>query len=120
MLKGFRDFIMRGNVLDLAVGIIIGAAFSAVVNSLVKDVITPAIGAIGGQPDFGAIKLGHVFIGNFLNAIVSFLFIAGALYLFIIVPVNKLSHKKEEAPPAPSKSETYLKEIRDLLAARKA
>ena len=76
--------------------------------------------ALNATAGFGAIKLGHVFIGNFLNAVVSFLFIAGALYLFIIVPVNKLSHKKEEAPPAPSKSETYLKEIRDLLAARKA
>ena len=119
MLKGFKDFIMRGNVLDLAVGIIIGAAFGAIVNSLVKDVITPAVGAIGGQPDFGAIKVGPVLIGNFMNAVVSFLFIAGALYFFIVLPVNKLSHKKDEAPPAPSKSETYLKEIRDLLAARK-
>jgi large conductance mechanosensitive channel len=120
MLKGFRDFVLRGNVLDLAVGIIIGAAFGSIVTSLVKDVITPAIGAVGGQPDFGAIKLGPLLIGNFLNAVVSFLFIAGALYFFIVVPVNKLSRKKEEAPPSPSKSETYLKEIRDLLAARKA
>jgi len=119
MLKGFKDFILRGNVLDLAVGIIIGAAFGTIVTSLVKDVITPAIGAIGGQPDFATIKLGPVLIGNFLNAVVSFLFIAGALYFFIVVPVNKLSRKKEEAPPPPSKSETYLKEIRDLLAARK-
>ena len=120
MLKGFKDFIMRGNVLDLAVGIIIGAAFGAVVNSLVKDVITPAIGSIGGQPDFGAIKIGPVLIGSFVNAIVSFLFIAAALYFFVVLPVTKLSRKKEETPPAPAKSEMYLKEIRDLLAARKA
>ncbi|HEY7113470.1 MAG TPA: large conductance mechanosensitive channel protein MscL [Thermoanaerobaculia bacterium] len=120
MLKGFKDFIMRGNVLDLAVGIIIGAAFGSIVNSLVKDVITPAIGAIGGQPDFGAIKIGPVLIGNFVNAVVSFLLIAAALYFFVVLPVTRLSKKKEETPPSPSKSEAYLKEIRDLLAARKA
>jgi len=109
MFKGFREFIMRGSVLDLAVGVIIGAAFGAIVTSLVKDVLTPAIGAIGGQPDFGASKLGPILIGNFLNAVVSFLFIAAALYFFIVLPVNKLSRKKEEAPPSPPKSETYLK-----------
>ena len=98
MLKGFKDFILRGNVLDLAVGIIIGAAFGSIVTSLVKDVITPAIGAIGGQPDFGAIKLGPVLIGNFLNAGVSFLLIAAALYFFIVLPVNKLSRKKRKRP----------------------
>ena len=119
MLKGFRDFIMRGNVLDLAVAVIIGGAFGAIVNSLVKDVITPAIGAIGGQPDFSAIKVGPVAIGLFLNAVVSFLFIAATLYLVIVVPFNKLK-KKDAAPPPPppSPSEMYLKEIRDLLAKR--
>ena len=115
MLKGFRDFISRSNALDLAVGVIVGAAFGAIVNSLVKDVLTPAIGAIGGQPDFAGIKLGPVLLGNFLNAIVSFLFVAGALYFFIIVPINKLSKKKEEAPPPPSEQVVLLREIRDLL-----
>jgi large conductance mechanosensitive channel len=115
MLKGFKDFILRGNVLDLAVGIIIGAAFGAIVTSLVKDVITPMIGAIGGQPDFSAIKVGPVLLGNFLNAVVSFLFIAAALYFFIVLPVNKLSRKKEAAPPAPKEEIVLLTEIRDLL-----
>jgi large conductance mechanosensitive channel len=115
MLKGFKDFILRGNVLDLAVGIIIGAAFGAIVTSLVKDVITPMIGAIGGQPDFSAIKVGPVLLGNFLNAVVSFLFIAAALYFFIVLPVNKLSRKKEGAPPAPKEEIVLLTEIRDLL-----
>jgi large conductance mechanosensitive channel len=119
MFKGFRDFILRGSVLDLAVGVIIGAAFGAIVTSLVKDVLTPGIGAIGGQPDFGAIKLGPLMIGSFLNAVVSFLFIAAALYFFIVLPVNKLTKKKETAPPPPTPTETYLKEIRDLLAARR-
>jgi large conductance mechanosensitive channel len=114
MLKGFKDFILRGNVLDLAVGIIIGAAFGAIVTSLVKDVLTPLIGAIGGQPDFSAIKLGPVLLGNFLNAVVAFLFIAAALYYFIVLPVNKLSRKKE-APPAPKEEIALLTEIRDLL-----
>ncbi len=118
MLKGFKDFILRGNVLDLAVAVIIGGAFGTIVNSLVKDVITPAIGAIGGQPDFSAIKLGPIAIGLFLNSVVSFLFIAAALYVFIVVPFNKFTKKKEVAPPPPSPSETYLKEIRDLLARR--
>ena len=117
MLKGFKDFIMRGNVVDLAVAVIIGAAFGAIVTSLVKDVITPAIGAIGGQPDFSAIKMGPVLIGNFLNAVVSFLFIAIALYLFIVAPINKFS-KKNDKPPALSDEVVLLKEIRDLLARR--
>jgi large conductance mechanosensitive channel len=118
MLKGFKDFIARGNVLDLAVGIIIGGAFGAIVNSLVKDVITPAVGALGGQPDFSAIKLGPLAIGNFANAVVSFFFIAAALYFFIVVPFNKLAEKKETAPAPPTPQEVLLKEIRDLLAKR--
>jgi large conductance mechanosensitive channel len=119
MLKGFRDFISKGNVLDLAVGVIIGAAFGAIVNSLVKDVLTPLIGAIGGQPDFAGIKIGPVLLGNFLNAVVGFLFIAFALYYFVIVPFNKLSKKKEAVPPPPSEEIVLLREIRNLLAARK-
>jgi len=116
MLKGFRDFIAKGNVLDLAVGVIIGAAFGAIVDSLVKDVITPIIGMIGGQPDFSAIKVGSVAIGNFLNAVVSFLFKAGALYFFIVVPFNRLMAKKAAAPPPPNPQEVLLTQIRDLLA----
>ncbi len=116
MFKGFRDFVLRGSVLDLAVGVIIGGAFGTIVNSLVKDVLTPLIGAIGGAPDFAGIKAGPVLLGSFLNSIVSFLFIAGALYFFIILPINKLTKKAEAAPPPPSEEVVLLKEIRDLLA----
>jgi large conductance mechanosensitive channel len=116
MLKGFRDFVSKGNVIDLAVGVIIGAAFGAIVTSLVKDVLTPLIGQIGGQPDFASIKAGPVLLGNFLNAVVSFLFIAAALYFFIIVPINALTRKKAASPPPPSPEVVLLTEIRDLLS----
>jgi large conductance mechanosensitive channel len=121
LLKGFRDFVARGNVVDLAVGIIIGAAFGAIVESLVKDLITPVIGMLGGQPDFSAIKLGSVAIGNFINAIITFLIKAAALYLLIVVPFNRLAAKLVAAPPpsAPSRSEILLAEILAELKAQK-
>jgi large conductance mechanosensitive channel len=118
MLKGFRDFIARGNVLDLAVGVIIGAAFGAIVDSLVKDLITPIIGMAGGTPDFSALKLGPINIGNFLNAVLAFLIKAAGLYFLIILPFNRFASKLAAAPPPPSPSENYLKEIRDSLAKR--
>lgn len=118
MLKGFRDFVWRGNVIDLAVGIIIGAAFSAIVGSLVADVLTPLIGAVFGKPDFSAIALGPIMLGKFLNAVVSFLMVAATVYFFIVVPMNKLMKKKEVAPAPPSPEEKLLTEIRDLLARR--
>ena len=94
MFKGFRDFILRGNVLDLAVAVIIGAAFSAIVGSLVKDVITPLIAAIVGKPDFSRLILhvhgGEVMYGNFLNAVVSFLLLAGVVYFLIVAPANAM------------------------------
>jgi large conductance mechanosensitive channel len=116
MLKGFRDFISRGNVIDLAVGVIIGGAFGAIVNSLVADVITPLIGMVFGKPDFSAIQLGPIMVGKFVNSIVSFLLVAIGLYFFIVLPFNKM--KKAEPPPpppGPTPSEQYLMEIRDLL-----
>ncbi|MEP7188707.1 MAG: large conductance mechanosensitive channel protein MscL [Roseiflexaceae bacterium] len=120
MLKGFRDFVLRGNVLDLAVGVIIGAAFGAVVTSLVENIITPLIGAIFGQPDFSAIMLGPLKIGLFLNAVVSFLLVALALYFFIIVPANTAMarfKKPENAPAAPVLTDEakLLIEIRDMM-----
>ncbi len=120
MLKGFRDFVWRGNVIDLAVGIIIGAAFSAIVGSLVADVLTPLIGAVFGRPDFSGIALGPIMLGKFLNAVVNFLLVATSVYFFIVVPMNKLIKKKEAAPvaPPPSPEEKLLIEIRDLLARR--
>lgn len=120
MLEGFKKFIMRGNVLDLAVGVIIGGAFGAIVNSLVADIINPLIGMIFGAPDFSAIKLGALNIGKFLNAVVSFLMIAFALYFFVVTPMNKLQEmsKKnapEPAPAAPPEDIVLLREIRDAL-----
>ncbi|HEY2467872.1 MAG TPA: large conductance mechanosensitive channel protein MscL [Terracidiphilus sp.] len=104
MLKGFRDFVLRGNVLDMAVGIIIGGAFGTVVTSLVKDVFTPFIGNMVGKPDFSAIQYNHVMLGNFLNAVIAFLLVAATVYFFIVVPANALMarfHKPvPEAPPA--------------------
>lgn len=108
MLKGFKQFVFRGNVLDLAVAVVIGAAFGAVVTALVKDLITPLIAAIVGKPDFSAIQFeinGSKFlIGDFINSLVSFLLIAAAVYFLVIVPVNALSARmrRGEAPPDPT------------------
>src|SRR5881398_62759 len=92
MLKGFKQFLLRGNVLDLAVAVVIGAAFGAVVTALVKDLITPLIAAIVGKPDFSAITFtvnGSKFLlGDFINSVVSFLLIGSAVYFFVVVPVN--------------------------------
>ncbi len=120
MLEGFKKFIMRGNVIDLAVGVIIGGAFGAIVNSLVADILTPLIGLIFGSPDFSALKLGPLNIGKFINALVSFLMIAFALYFFVVTPMNKLQEmsKKPEAPAAPAgppEEIVLLREIRDAL-----
>ncbi len=121
MIKEFREFIMRGNVIDLAVAVIIGTAFTAIVNSLVNDIIMPIIGAILGGVDFTglAIQVGDASItyGNFIQAIINFLLIALVLFL-IIRAINRMSRKKEAppaAPPAPTAEEVLLREIRDLL-----
>jgi large conductance mechanosensitive channel len=105
MLKGFRDFVLRGNVLDLAVAVVMGAAFTAVVNALVKDLITPLIAAVVGKPDFSAIVFtvnGSNFpIGDFINNVVSFLLIAGAVYFFIVLPVNTLMNRVKSLGKTP-------------------
>jgi large conductance mechanosensitive channel len=120
MLEGFKNFILRGNIVDLAVAVIIGAAFSAVVDSLVKDVITPIIGAIFQQPDFSGISIGAVKIGNFLNAIIAFLIKAAAVYFLVVVPVSRLMALLNKPVPAPEPvtpdDVKLLAEIRDLLA----
>lgn len=96
-MKGFRDFLFRGNVVDLAVAVVIGSAFSAVVNALVKDIVTPIIGAIGGKPDFSGIFFtinGSKFmIGDFMNAVVSFVIVAAVIYFFIVIPMNQIMSK---------------------------
>ena len=107
-MKGFRQFILRGNVVDLAVGVVMGAAFGTVVSALVKDFLTPLIAALVGKPDFSAIGFeinGTKFaIGDFINALISFLLIAAAVYFFVVLPVNTLVArvKRGEAPPDPS------------------
>lgn len=97
MLKGFRDFILRGNVIDLAVAVIIGGAFSAITKSLVDDIITPLIAAVVGKPDFSnivfTIGTTPIKIGNFINAVIYFLIIAFVIYFFLVLPVQKLIAK---------------------------
>ncbi len=112
MLQGFKNFIARGNVIDLAVGVIIGAAVGEIVNSLVKDLITPMIGMLGGQPDFSALRVGSIGLGAFLNNVISFLIKAAALYFFIVVPFNRFAAR---LTPPPSPTEALLAEIRDTL-----
>jgi large conductance mechanosensitive channel len=108
MLRGFKEFVLRGNVLDLAVAVVIGGAFGAVVNAMVKDLITPLIGAIVGQPDFSSLVVtvngAQFLIGDFLNALVSFLLVAAAVYFFVVTPVNSLNARRNrgEAPPDPT------------------
>jgi|SRR5450432_2055057 large conductance mechanosensitive channel len=108
MLKGFRDFLMRGNVVDLAVAVIIGGAFGAVVTALVKDLITPLVAALFGKPDFSAIVFvvnGSKFlVGDFLNALVAFLMVATAIYFFVVTPVNALMARirSGDVPPDPT------------------
>src|SRR4051812_4312274 len=102
--RGFRQFILRGNVVDLAVGVIMGAAFNTVVQNLVKDVLTPFIGVVFAVPDFSNWKVmfrGSTFlIGDFLNAIISLLLTALAIYFFIVLPINKLISRMHREPPA--------------------
>src|SRR5512135_1926671 len=105
MLKGFRQFMLRGNVIDLAVAVVIGAAFGAVVAALVKDLITPLIAAIVGKPDFSAIQFeinGSKFlIGDFINNLLSFIFVAAAVYFFVVLPMNAVMARlrRGQAPP---------------------
>jgi len=121
MLKEFRDFVNRGNVVDLAVAVIIGGAFGAIITSLVNDIIMPLIGVIIGGLDFASlsIEVGDAMImyGSFIQAIVNFLIIAFVLFL-IVRSFNKLQKEEEAAPPPPpepSAEEKLLTEIRDLL-----
>ena len=94
VIKGFRDFLFRGNVIDLAVAVIIGAAFTAIINSLVADIINPLIAATVGKPDFSSLVLtlgdGKIKYGNFLNATISFLLIATVVYFVIVIPATKV------------------------------
>jgi len=108
MLSGFKQFILRGNVIDLAVAVVIGGAFGAVVAALVKDLLTPLIGAIVGAPDFSALVFtingSQFLIGDFINAVVSFVLVAAAVYYVIVVPINAFNARRNRgaAPPDPT------------------
>jgi len=134
ILGEFKAFISKGNVMDLAVGVIIGGAFQGIVNSLVKDVITPTLGLFGGKPDFSSIAIGAhevlvngkptlqggIMIGNFLNAVVGFLILAAVVFFLLVKPMNKLMatiNKPVPPPDAPPLPEDILllREIRDSL-----
>jgi large conductance mechanosensitive channel len=106
MLKEFKEFVLRGNVIDLAIAVVIGAAFGAVVTALVKDLITPLIAAIGGQPDFSAIKFtvnnSQFLIGDFINAIIAFLIIAAVIFFLVVKPMNALIERSQRRKATPS------------------
>jgi large conductance mechanosensitive channel len=142
ILGEFKTFISKGNVMDLAVGVIIGGAFQSIVTSLVKDVITPAIGLVGAAPDFSQIAIGAhqvitkgvlqlgpdgkplleggIMIGNFLNNVVSFLILAAVVFFFLVKPMNKLMAKINKPAPAPvpetPEEILLLRAIRDSLS----
>jgi large conductance mechanosensitive channel len=125
MLKEFREFILRGNVVDLAVAVVIGTAFGLVVQSLVKDIFTPLIAAIFGEPDFSALTFtingSQFFYGNFINALIAFLSVATVIFFVVVKPLNLLHERRKKAeataePAAPAEDVRLLTEIRDLLA----
>jgi large conductance mechanosensitive channel len=126
MLKEFREFLLRGNVVDLAVAVVIGAAFGAIVTSLVEDLLTPLLAAIGGQPDFSGLTFtinGSVFrYGQFLNALISFVIIGAAVFFAVVKPLNALMARRkaglEPEPDAVPEDVVLLGEIRDLLKER--
>ena len=122
MLKGFKDFVIRGNVIDLAVGLIMGTAFTAVVTSLVQAILMPAISMLVGSPNFdNFLVFGQIKVGVFLTAVVNFILIAAAVYFAVVVPVQKLTelaakNKAEEEEEEEETEIALLKEIRDALA----
>jgi large conductance mechanosensitive channel len=104
MADGFKQFLLRGNVVDLAVGVVVGAAFGGVVTAFTKDLLTPLIAAVVAKPDFSAIKFSingsNFLLGDFINAIVSFLIIAIAVYYLVVLPINALVSRARREPPA--------------------
>jgi large conductance mechanosensitive channel len=108
MLKGFKEFVLRGNILDLAVAFVIGVAFAAVINSLVKDIIMPIIAAIVGKPDFSGLTFtvnnSVFFYGSFINAVVAFLLVAAAIYFVVVMPLNKLAERRAKGADPTTKT----------------
>ena len=139
MIRDFKEFVMRGNVVDLAVGIVIGAAFGKIVTSLVNDILMPPIGLLTGGVDFSGLFINlsggsysslaaareagaaTINYGAWINTVIDFLIVAFAIFFFVVRPINRLERKKQEEPassPVLSKQETLLTEIRDLLKSR--
>jgi large conductance mechanosensitive channel len=127
MIKGFKEFILRGNVVDLAVAVVIGAAFTAVVKALIDGFITPLIAAIFGKTDVTGVAAftinnAQFSLGLILNAIINFLLVAAAIYFIIVMPLNALAERRkrgvEPEPEAPAEDVLLLQEIRDLIQAR--
>ena len=104
LLKGFKQFVLRGNVVDLAVGVVIGASFGSVVTALVKDLLTPLIAAIAKVPDFSGMFFtlndSKFMIGDFINVLISFALVAAAVYFFVVLPMNALLARARKEPPA--------------------
>jgi len=118
MLKGLREFLFRGSVLDLAVAVVVGAAFGQVVNSLVSDIIAPIIGILGGVPDFAGIKLGPVALGKFLNALLNFIVVGAAVYFLVVLPTQRVQvfrKKAEGSPPPPAEPPEEVRLLREIL-----
>jgi large conductance mechanosensitive channel len=103
-MKGFKQFVLRGNVVDLAVGVVMGAAFGGVVSALVKDLLTPLVAAIAGRPNFSAFQFtlnrSRFLYGDFFNALISFVIVASAVYYLVVLPVNALISRAHREPPA--------------------
>ena len=126
MLKGFKEFIMRGNVVDLANAVVIGTAFAALEKAFVTDIQTPIIAAIVGQPNFGTLTFtinhSQFFYGDLINSLITFVAVAAAVYYFVVVPLNALAARRArgQAPPADEVPPdiALLTEIRDLLASQ--
>jgi large conductance mechanosensitive channel len=126
MIKGFKDFLLRGNVVDLAVAVVIGIAFGAVVTAFTKDFIGGLIGAIGGSPNFDragfTVNDSPIILGSTINAIINFVIVAAVVYFLVVVPVNLLMERRkrgeESEVAAPSEDILLLQEIRDLLRQR--
>ena len=126
MLKGFKDFLMRGNVIDLAVAVVIGTAFAGVVSAFAEDFLGGVIGALGGTPDFGDAGFeangSKIILGSTVTALINFVLVAASVYFFVVVPVNRLLERRrdglEPEVAAPSEDIVLLQEIRDLLRQR--
>ena len=104
MASGFKQFLLRGNVVDLAVGVVVGGAFGGVVTAFTKDLLTPMIAAVAGKPDFSAILFevngSKILVGDFLNAIISFVIVVAAVYYMVVLPINALVSRARKEPPA--------------------